>query len=403
MGGHFGFGLALLLLLSVHGAWAALPPSPTAQKLERVGDQITAVENEILKGDTRGATQQVARLRKLISLQREEIRLTEARVKELTVRIASIGGRKAELEQTMIKKRRATGERFKKLAMALEERGDTDANPSLDALWLGSAATEVEKSHFLARQALMGSQELVALRTDHDQVLALEREMTQERDAMEFSVQELREKEAVLVANEKLQRDVAARRKGSDREGFARFARLKELREGERDLKRRLTPMEAVEATTPLWADSLRGRLPLPVKGPIVSQYGRSYDAKTSLLTFQKGISIGAEAGTEVKAVAKGRVAYAGELKHYGQMVIVEHQGQMFSIYGHLGESRVKEGQDIAQGQALGRASPDGAPVYFELRSRNIAVNPAQWLEGMAARTSATHESLIVSAQGGVP
>jgi len=158
---------------------------------------------------------------------------------------------------------------------------------------------------------------------------------------------------------------------------------LKDLREGERDLKKRLNPVDMGESNAAL-ADSLRGRLPFPVKGPIVSQYGRSYDAKTSLLTFQKGISIGAEAGTEVKAVARGRVAFAGDLKHYGQMVIVEHQGQMFSIYGHLGESRVKEGQDITQGHAVGRVSAQGAPVYFELRNRNIAVNPAQWLEGMA-------------------
>jgi septal ring factor EnvC (AmiA/AmiB activator) len=77
-------------------------------------------------------------------------------------------------------------------------------------------------------------------------------------------------------------------------------------------------------------------------------------------------------------------VAFADEFTGYGKLVIVEHGGGAFSLYGHLGTIRVSRGARVEAGTTVGLSgrNPSGTPtVYFELRIDGRPVDPLQWLQ----------------------
>jgi len=82
--------------------------------------------------------------------------------------------------------------------------------------------------------------------------------------------------------------------------------------------------------------------------------------------------------------VHEGVVAFAGPFAGFGNLVIVDHGTQSFSLYGDLLEVLTQKGAHVVSGQALGTVgrSALGAPgLYFELRVDGQPVDPLQWLK----------------------
>jgi septal ring factor EnvC (AmiA/AmiB activator) len=112
----------------------------------------------------------------------------------------------------------------------------------------------------------------------------------------------------------------------------------------------------------------------------VISSFGRSFDPKSRLYIFKKGIEIASAKSAGVRAVSAGKLAYSGELPEYGRVAIVDHGEHFYSICAHLGELKKKAGESVAAGDLIGLTDESGTPVYFEIRARNVAVNPLQWI-----------------------
>jgi len=97
-----------------------------------------------------------------------------------------------------------------------------------------------------------------------------------------------------------------------------------------------------------------------------------------------KGVVIEGAAGQPVKAVAAGRVVYAGNgIKAYGQLVIVRHDARLLTAYGRNGKLLVKEGQTVKQGEVIAQSGTDRAgkaSLVFEVRENGKPVNPVAQL-----------------------
>ncbi len=114
---------------------------------------------------------------------------------------------------------------------------------------------------------------------------------------------------------------------------------------------------------------NIRGNLPWPASG-VVNSYGN-------------GVLIKASGGSEIHAVARGRVIYAGFLRGYGMLLIVNHGNGWMSMYGNNETLLHDVGDQVEAGQVLGTASPPtgaNTGVYFELRRNNQPVDPRSWL-----------------------
>lgn len=139
-----------------------------------------------------------------------------------------------------------------------------------------------------------------------------------------------------------------------------------------RELANGAPPAEA--AHLPL--GPFRGALDWPVGGAVKRRFGRS--------SASNGIDIAAPEGADALAVHDGTVAFAGTFAGFGNLVILDHGAQTFSLYGDLLDIAVKKGARIEHGQRVGTAGPipsgsDG--IYFELRVDGHPVDPLQWLK----------------------
>jgi septal ring factor EnvC (AmiA/AmiB activator) len=159
---------------------------------------------------------------------------------------------------------------------------------------------------------------------------------------------------------EQLQRAIdAAAREAAAREAAARAAAVRK-----HPGQKAPPPIEVGNASA-----NIRGNLPWPASG-VVKSYGA-------------GVLIKASGGSEIHAVARGKVIYAGFLRGYGMLLIVNHGNGWMSMYGNNETLLHGVGDEVEAGTAIGTASPPtgvNTGVYFELRNGGQPVDPRSWL-----------------------
>jgi septal ring factor EnvC (AmiA/AmiB activator) len=160
-----------------------------------------------------------------------------------------------------------------------------------------------------------------------------------------------------------------------------------ELQTAQQKLQRTLAAMStgaprAASDGSALPIRPFRGALDWPAAGRIMSRFGRQ--GATASATSQNGVQISVAEGTPIAAVHDGTVAFAGPFTGYGNLVIIDHGAQTYSMYGQLGEIHAQAGARIDRGDTLGLAGRvmSGFPgLYFEMRVDGKPVDPLEWLK----------------------
>jgi len=128
----------------------------------------------------------------------------------------------------------------------------------------------------------------------------------------------------------------------------------------------------------------LRGRLPWPTDGRVISAFGPQVHPRFGTKTFRNGVDIEAAGGTDVAAVYAGHVVYTGWFKGYGNLIILDHGNEYYTLYAHVAEILVKEGDDVRQAQRIGTVGDTGSlagpRLYFEVRYQGKPQDPEHWL-----------------------
>ncbi len=117
-----------------------------------------------------------------------------------------------------------------------------------------------------------------------------------------------------------------------------------------------------------------------PLTGAVVSRFGPKSDGR-----HNDGVNIAADAGTAIVAADNGVVAYAGnELRGYGNLVLIRHDGDWVTAYGHAGRLLVSRGDRVRAGQRIATVgssgSVDSPQLHFEIRRGAVAVDPLKHL-----------------------
>jgi septal ring factor EnvC (AmiA/AmiB activator) len=126
--------------------------------------------------------------------------------------------------------------------------------------------------------------------------------------------------------------------------------------------------------------ESLRGRMPAPIAGKVVARFG----AKRGDGPTWRGMFIKAPEGTDVHAVAAGRVVFADWMRGYGNLIIINHGGEYLSIYGNNQTLVKRAGDAVKPGDVIASAGNTGgneeSGLYFELRHLGKAFDPSGWI-----------------------
>jgi septal ring factor EnvC (AmiA/AmiB activator) len=182
--------------------------------------------------------------------------------------------------------------------------------------------------------------------------------------------------DAAVAARNRVINDLDARR-----DLAAQF--VAELQQAHAELERTLASAETT-STVALPIRPFQGDLPWPVAGKVVSRFGRVPAGRFGTSIVRNGIDVAVAEGTPVRAVHEGTVAFAAPFMGFSTLVIIDHGGSAFTMYGYLSEASVTAGMPVTRGAEIGKAglSPTGGPsVYFEVRIDGRPVDPLQWLK----------------------
>jgi septal ring factor EnvC (AmiA/AmiB activator) len=202
-----------------------------------------------------------------------------------------------------------------------------------------------------------------------------------ERTANELDVREAEARGARTAAERAVTaRAALIRRIDSRRDLTAQY--VGELQAAYDRLQQQLAAGQTGDAVTVPLAP-FRGALDWPVSGRLSSRFGQT-SGRLGGTAVRNGIEVAAAEDTVVRAVHGGTVGYADVFTGFGNLVIVEHGANNFSLYGYLGSISVARGDRIDTGTELGRVglAPAGPPaLYFEMRIDGRSIDPLQWLK----------------------
>jgi murein DD-endopeptidase MepM/ murein hydrolase activator NlpD len=125
--------------------------------------------------------------------------------------------------------------------------------------------------------------------------------------------------------------------------------------------------------------DVERLRIIWPLKGEILSPFGKRRGGD-----MHKGVDISASKGAEIVAVANGEVVFSGWMRGYGNVVIIEHVGEIYTVYAHNLKNLVRNGEKVYKNQIIATVGTTGKAtrphLHFEIRIAEKAVDPLLYL-----------------------
>jgi murein DD-endopeptidase MepM/ murein hydrolase activator NlpD len=134
-----------------------------------------------------------------------------------------------------------------------------------------------------------------------------------------------------------------------------------------------------VQVATPIPQGDAAVQQPgLPVDGKLARGFGWQKDSD-GWPRFSDGVELTVVKDAPVRAVLPGTVSRIFNDPNLGTVVVIDHSDQLATLYGRLETVGVQTGQQVDQGQVLGKAA--GAFLHFEMRDGDQLVDPVQHLQ----------------------
>jgi septal ring factor EnvC (AmiA/AmiB activator) len=240
---------------------------------------------------------------------------------------------------------------------------------------------EIEKADLQVK--LQEQQELIADKQKEENFLQ------QKKQKRSLALKEIRKDKAVMK-KELVRKTQAAQELENLITDLVENERIRKEREAELARERaaererlKLKKIEEPPAETGTPFASRKGKLPWPVSaGTVVAHFGNHVHPVLKTITQNTGVDISIKSGAPVKSVADGEVAMIHWLPSYGNLVILRHPGGYHTVYAHLSDISVTEGQKVKDGAVIAKSgdSVSGSVLHFEVWKEKDKQNPELWL-----------------------
>ena len=197
----------------------------------------------------------------------------------------------------------------------------------------------------------------IALEEERDTLVALRDEAQTARRELDRAV--ARQTELVESIDER--RDLTAQLSG-------------EMQLAHQQLQASISVLEAGAAMTAaslsLPLRPFQGDLIPPVAGEVTASFGEQQQTRFGTTIHRNGVEIAAAEGEPVLAIHEGQVAYADTFTGFGNLIILDHGGQSYSLYGYLASLNVTAGAQVDREAPLGTVGrAPGGPAALLLRA----------------------------------
>lgn len=375
--GEVRFVLLLLALLppAARAQEPAAPGSSDEERLLRVQERRAALEEELtrLRGEERSLLGEVEKLEVELRLRTEELHEIRLTLRRTQAELDATVERVAALEERLAAARPALAAH----ARSLYKLGELSYARLL--LSVDRPSDFFRGYRFITTLARRDRQRVAAFRADladlNEQRAILEKRTAESIELRGRLVAARRRLDAQRDRKTELLMSIVERKE-------THVAYVEELAEAESRLVELLNGLGGAPVAIPVAA--FKGSLPWPVKGRVRSGFGRRKHPRFDTYTVHNGIEIASPPDVEVHVVHEGTVVFARRFRGYGLMVVVDHGGKHYSLYAHLAELEVEEGQKLAAGDVVGLSGQGGLEepgVYFEMRHRGRPEDPLDWLQ----------------------
>ena len=334
--------------------------------LQREADRLAADEQTLL-GDLRAL--EVQR-----QIKAEQFNAVNAQLQEVAGELAGTTDRLRQLEQRDLAERPELSARLVEVYKLGQGRYLRLLLSATDLRGVGRASRTVAALAEIDRRRVAQHQHTVdALKTARAELQARQQQLERLRaDAQRAQAAVNR----AAAARNELVRDIDRRRDLNAQLAGELLATQQRLQAALHDFANG----EAAEAPA-LPLRPFRGDLPWPAAGSLRRRFARAASRGGAA---SNGIEIAAPEGAAARVVHDGLVVFADRFSGFGNLVIVDHGSQAFSLYGNLLDIAVTKGARLEHGQVVGTVgpSPSGPTgLYFELRVDGQPVDPLQWLK----------------------
>lgn len=377
---RFGFGLSLIL--SSTGAFAQESTENLADRLEKVRTQKGVVERAMVDSEKakRSTEEQLGRLKALQGLQTHEKKLTEKRLKMLEKYLAELQERKSDVQRRIQDSKNALQAKISKLIHPVIVRSDSLIRGE------EGAGESFIRDRVITAIASLDLKDLEGLKVDLQDAEDIEGRIEREKMQISALMQDVKEQEALLEFHKKIREQMSAEHL---QESVRRLEEYRRLKNSEVEIEKMIADFEGRQKGEDVKDQrrripfvSLKPKsLPWPVRGKLIGTYGQRLDAKTGLNVFSKGIELQSPSeNAPVQSVMGGRVQFSGTIPGKGKVLIIEHPHSIYSIYGGLAEVYRSSGEEVKAEEKVASLESE-KPLYFEIRSGNVAVDPVKWLQ----------------------
>jgi septal ring factor EnvC (AmiA/AmiB activator) len=363
---------SLLVIVSALGA-----KSPTDDQLSSVRNRIGQLEQRLsqLSQESASAERERRELDAELELADARVRETELLLDRSSEEVERLRAESAELSSQLERRRQLLDRHLEIMALLgrpgplqlffdAYQGGDLEEAVGTVSVLTGGQMRMVEEYHELSRQHSLRLAEL-------SRTLEQAREEARQLEIRRTELETVRDRVARKLTSLENSRKSAG-------------ATLEDLRDREAALERLVNVLSSKDRFTGKEdIRGYRGALPWPVEGPVVQGFGRQRLPKYNTYTVCNGLRFDAPSSSPVVAVFAGVVAYARHFKGYGNMVVLDHGNDVYSLVAGLGTIHVRVDQRVTMGMRLGLAAPptEGGNVYLEFRVGEKPEDPRRWLQ----------------------
>jgi septal ring factor EnvC (AmiA/AmiB activator) len=372
-----------LSFISYNGLLSQSQPdiSDYQQRLSKLTREIENLQSRIRRLERKKSTtlSELDRIAFQKNLTKKEISVSSIRMDQANHELAAIQKTISAMETKLEEERQS----IEKILITLYKFGRFNTfQLMLQAEDLGSLLSESKKLGLLARY-----QEKVI--TDYITTLA---QLQSARSALELKKEEITQ----LISNAQKKRrelEIQERKYHSlvreiERNRKTHLKTLEELNERAEQLQILIKKLLKKEISLPIKLVPLyerKGKLPWPIEGKLITRFGLQKHPRFNTLTINNGIEIAPKKDhLVVKSIHPGKVVYTDYFQGYGNLIIIDHGMNYYSLYGHCSDFLIKKGEFVEAGQPVALigdiSSLKGLSLYFEIRFKTKPLNPLHWL-----------------------
>ncbi len=269
--------------------------------------------------------------------------------------------------------------RVKKRLVALYKGGE---GGFLRLLFSGGSPSRLAEDYIFLGRVVRRDREMLS--EYRGQVARMEQalaELAQMRRRQQDLLAAARKDRENLTRAQKLQGELLAQ---LHREQTALGKQLAELRQRAEQLDSLIKKLESErprEYTRSGLFAAQKGRLPWPIRGDVRVGFGTRRHPELGTMYDSQGIEIAVAGEKPIAAVWQGKVVFASWFKGYGNLLILDHGDNFYTLYAQASRLLRRVGDQVGTGDVLAFSGyPDARGVYFEIRAGSTPLDPAAWL-----------------------